>query len=374
MRRSTATNWRPRPPSPCCKISAGPKVAPAVMPTRWRLARASCRTAARSLDALRAAIAGFRPCELKKGARNTVFADGNPKARVLISGRGSGGRGGPRRAGPSSVARGSCWTGCSPPSACRAPARMPERALLHHQRPALAAPGQPRPGTGGNRDDAALCRTPYRAGRPAGDRGRRQHAAVRPDRGQGHPAGAGQLVHGLGKPMLPMTHPAYLLRNPAAKREAWADLLSLKARLALMLPVDPLTLLAFVPAGLALNLTPGADMMFCLGQGLKSGADPAMAANFGIALGGMVHTLAGCLGTWRTGRGASGGLRGDPLARRRLSVVACGRGAAVLAFCDRGAGDPSPTSTVAGFLAGTDGQPSESQGDPVHPGLPAAVR
>jgi DNA polymerase len=29
-----------------------------------------------------------------------------------------------------------------------------------------------------------------------------------------------------------MTHPAYLLRNPAAKREAWADLLSLQARLA----------------------------------------------------------------------------------------------------------------------------------------------
>lgn len=51
-----------------------------------------------------------------------------------------------------------------------------------------------------------------------------------------------------------------------------------------MLPVEPLTLLAFIPAGLALNLTPGADMMFCLGQGLKSGWKPAMAANFGIDL------------------------------------------------------------------------------------------
>ncbi|WP_374436583.1 LysE family translocator [Tabrizicola sp.] len=63
-----------------------------------------------------------------------------------------------------------------------------------------------------------------------------------------------------------------------------------------MLPVDPLVLLAFIPAGLALNLTPGADMMFCLGQGLKSGWRPAMAANFGIALGGMVHTLLAALG------------------------------------------------------------------------------
>ena len=63
-----------------------------------------------------------------------------------------------------------------------------------------------------------------------------------------------------------------------------------------MLPVEPLTLLAFIPAGLALNLTPGADMMFCLGQGLKSGRRAAMAANFGIALGGMVHTLLAALG------------------------------------------------------------------------------
>jgi DNA polymerase len=28
-----------------------------------------------------------------------------------------------------------------------------------------------------------------------------------------------------------MFHPAYLLRTPEAKREAWADLLSLRARL-----------------------------------------------------------------------------------------------------------------------------------------------
>jgi threonine/homoserine/homoserine lactone efflux protein len=63
-----------------------------------------------------------------------------------------------------------------------------------------------------------------------------------------------------------------------------------------MLPVDPLTLFAFIPAALALNLTPGADMMFCLGQGLKSGRHAAMAANFGIASGGLVHTVLAALG------------------------------------------------------------------------------
>ncbi|MBC7477833.1 MAG: uracil-DNA glycosylase, partial [Pseudorhodobacter sp.] len=35
----------------------------------------------------------------------------------------------------------------------------------------------------------------------------------------------------MGRPVLPMTHPAYLLRNPIAKREAWADLLALHTRL-----------------------------------------------------------------------------------------------------------------------------------------------
>jgi threonine/homoserine/homoserine lactone efflux protein len=60
------------------------------------------------------------------------------------------------------------------------------------------------------------------------------------------------------------------------------------------MPIETLTLLAFIPAALALNLTPGADMMFCLGQGLRGGPRAALAADFGIAVGGMVHvTLAG---------------------------------------------------------------------------------
>jgi threonine/homoserine/homoserine lactone efflux protein len=63
-----------------------------------------------------------------------------------------------------------------------------------------------------------------------------------------------------------------------------------------MLPVDPLVLLAFLPAALALNLTPGADMMFTLGQGLKGGWRAGQAANLGIAAGGMVHVLLAALG------------------------------------------------------------------------------
>ncbi|MBL9057729.1 MAG: uracil-DNA glycosylase, partial [Rhodobacteraceae bacterium] len=41
----------------------------------------------------------------------------------------------------------------------------------------------------------------------------------------------GTWTEALGKPLMPMTHPAYLLRNPIAKREAWADLLAIRDRL-----------------------------------------------------------------------------------------------------------------------------------------------
>ncbi|MEM9552542.1 MAG: LysE family translocator [Pseudomonadota bacterium] len=53
--------------------------------------------------------------------------------------------------------------------------------------------------------------------------------------------------------------------------------------------IDLAVLLAFVPAALALNLTPGADMMFCLGQGMRAGRRAAIAASAGISVGAMVH-------------------------------------------------------------------------------------
>jgi threonine/homoserine/homoserine lactone efflux protein len=60
--------------------------------------------------------------------------------------------------------------------------------------------------------------------------------------------------------------------------------------------VDPLTLAAFVPAALALNLTPGADMMFCLAQGMRGGPRPAVAASAGISAGAMVNVALAGLG------------------------------------------------------------------------------
>ncbi|MEO1161157.1 MAG: LysE family translocator [Pseudomonadota bacterium] len=60
--------------------------------------------------------------------------------------------------------------------------------------------------------------------------------------------------------------------------------------------IEPAQLLIFMMAGIALNLTPGADMMFCLSQGLKSGRKAGFAASLGIATGSIVHVLLAAFG------------------------------------------------------------------------------
>jgi threonine/homoserine/homoserine lactone efflux protein len=58
--------------------------------------------------------------------------------------------------------------------------------------------------------------------------------------------------------------------------------------------IDPVILLAFLPAALALIITPGPDMMFCLAQGMRSGRSSAWAASAGVSAGSLVHvTIAG---------------------------------------------------------------------------------
>ncbi|MGB7206022.1 MAG: LysE family translocator [Anderseniella sp.] len=63
-----------------------------------------------------------------------------------------------------------------------------------------------------------------------------------------------------------------------------------------MMLIEPVDLLIFATAALALNLTPGADMMFCLGQGLKSGPKAGLAASFGISTGSAIHTVLAAFG------------------------------------------------------------------------------
>lgn len=55
------------------------------------------------------------------------------------------------------------------------------------------------------------------------------------------------------------------------------------------MPIEWSDLAVFVTASLMLNLTPGNDMMFVLGQALRGGARNGIAASLGIATGSLVH-------------------------------------------------------------------------------------
>jgi uracil-DNA glycosylase len=193
-------------------------------------AAAALAAQAQTLDELRAAITDFDLCELKRGARTTVFADGNPKARVLVLGEAPGaeedreGRPFVGRAGQL-LDRMFAAIGLSRTSA------EPETALYITNVLPWRPPGNRDPEPG----EIAMLR-PFVE---------RHIALVDPTvlvvmgntplfaltGTKGILRARGTWTKGLGRPLLPMTHPAYLLRTPAAKREAWSDLLSLQARL-----------------------------------------------------------------------------------------------------------------------------------------------
>ena len=217
-------------PKPLAAKPASPPVAADPVQADPVAAARSAAARAQTLDALRDAISGFDLCELKKGARNTVFADGNPKARVLILGEAPGAE--EDREGRPFVGRAG--------------------QLLDRM---FAAIGLSRTSPD---SEAAFYITNVMPWRPPGNRDpdpaeiammmpfvERHIALVDPQvivavgntslfaltGSKGILRARGNWTLALGKPLLPMTHPAYLLRNPAAKREAWADLLSLQQRL-----------------------------------------------------------------------------------------------------------------------------------------------
>jgi uracil-DNA glycosylase len=182
------------------------------------------------LAALRDALAAYEHCELRLGARNLVFADGNPAARVMIVGEAPGreedlqglpfvGRAGQLldrmfeaigmgRAHPDAgralyIANVLPWR----PPENRDPAPEEIAMMLPFLRRHVELVGPEVLVLMGNHSCQALL-------------GRKGITRMR-----------GQWTEALGRPALPMFHPAYLLRNPHAKREAWHDLLMLQARL-----------------------------------------------------------------------------------------------------------------------------------------------
>ena len=60
--------------------------------------------------------------------------------------------------------------------------------------------------------------------------------------------------------------------------------------------LDPATVVSFLGAGILLNLTPGADVMFASASGLAGGPRSGIAAALGVALGGVFHTCLAAAG------------------------------------------------------------------------------
>ncbi len=179
---------------------------------------------AQDLEGLKAALQAFAHCDLKKGARKLVFGEGDPAARVMIIGE--------------------------VPERDEDRAGLPfvgdARTLLDKMFGAI---------------DMDIAGAVYLASAfpwPAGNAAptakdiamlkpflERHIALANPDvvvlmgntacqmllGKSGLTRLRGQWGEVLGRPALPMNHPMQLLRNPSRKRAAWADLLSLKAKL-----------------------------------------------------------------------------------------------------------------------------------------------
>lgn len=192
-------------------------------------AKAAAATAT-ALDTLAAVQSAYEFCELKKGARNFVFADGNPQARVLILGEAPG---------RDEDLEGRPFVGRAGQLLDRMFAAIGLARTAHHADEALyitnVMPWRPPQNRDPEPDEIAMM-LPFVT---------RHVELVNPDvvvlMGNTPCAAAlgkrgilrlrGNWTEAFGRPAMPMTHPAYLLRNPAAKREAWADLLEIKARL-----------------------------------------------------------------------------------------------------------------------------------------------
>lgn len=194
-------------------------------------AATAAAAAAADLDSLRLATDAFEHCDLKQGASQLVFSDGNPSARLMIVGEAPGrdediqGKPFVGRAGrlldlmfaaiglsrTAEAADESLYIANAVP--WRPPRnRAPENAELKIMRPflvrhvELAAPEALV--LMGNVPCSALL-------------GRTGITRMR-----------GNWLQHQDIPVMPTFHPAYLLRNPAAKRDVWLDLLRIRKRMA----------------------------------------------------------------------------------------------------------------------------------------------
>ena len=194
---------------------------------------------ANTLAALEAAIAGFDGCALKRTATNTVIADGNPAAPLMIIGEAPGAD--EDRIGRPFVGRAGQLL-----DRMLAAIGLDREGVLITNVIYWRPPGNRTPTT----EEIAAC-LPFVLRHIALVRpkvlvlagGTAARALLPPGPGITRLRGRwfDLAVPGLDQPLptLPMFHPSFLLRAPERKREAWRDLLALRARLDELLGAEP---------------------------------------------------------------------------------------------------------------------------------------
>lgn len=197
---------------------------------------AGCAT----LAELSAALAGFEGCSLREGATQMVFADGNPQAALMLVGEapgreedrigrpfvGESGRLLDRMLAAIGLDRTQVYIiNIVPwrPPGNRAPSQEETVACLPFARRhiELVAPRLLVP-LGGVAAQALF-------GASEGITRLRGRWFTYEGAGQGGSQGTGLAI-----PAMALFHPAYLLRQPALKRETWMDLLKIKEKLAVL--------------------------------------------------------------------------------------------------------------------------------------------
>ena len=211
-------------------VAAAPTVRVEAVPAAYRSAR-ELAGAARTLEELAEAVSAFDGCALKATATNLVFGDGNPEARIMFVGEAPG-------ADEDRIGR--PFVGVSGQLLDRMLACIGlDRSRFYitntvYWRP----PGNRQP----TAEEIAACQ-PFlerhielvspailvAVGGAAAKALLARNEGIMKLRGRWFEYGSVGMQRPV--PITAIHHPAYLLRQPAQKREAWRDLLALRERL-----------------------------------------------------------------------------------------------------------------------------------------------
>ena len=223
-------------PKPAAAAALRAAPAPAATPAApMMVAPGASATQFRSLKEIEQALEGFDACPLKKTATSLCYADGSPQARVMLIGEAPG-RDEDIQGKPFAGSSGQLLDRMLAAVGLSRTAQDRESAVFITNMIFWRPPGNRTPTEAEmqmclpflirtielQKPDVIVCLGPMAAHRLTG-----RDDGILKLRGKWVTAN----VSGRNIPLLPTLHPAYLLRQPAQKRLAWRDMLSLRQML-----------------------------------------------------------------------------------------------------------------------------------------------